>query len=230
MNTDFRTAAAPKACSLEEEYANGLKGIIFDCDGVLFDSKEANTAFYNHIRNAVGLPKLSEAEAAYSHMVSTDEALVRIIPPRLLEAAKEARNQTRYSDKFMPLMLPLPRMTAFLDYALEKGMRLALCTNRSDSVHKVLEHFELSRFFFPVMTVSQVPPKPDPEGLLRILETWGVQTCDVAYVGDSFVDEQAARRAGVPFWSFGNEELSARLHLSEFAEFFSLVEPLVDKA
>lgn len=230
MTESFRSvSSAARHCTLAEEYSGGLQGIIFDCDGVLFDSKEANTAFYNHIRQAVGIPSMTKREADYAHMLATSEVLERMIPPQLLDAAREALAQTRYSVSFMPMMMPAPKMVDFLEHVHEKGVRLALCTNRSDSVHRVLEHFGLSRFFSPVMTVSHAAPKPAPDGLLKILETWGTPSCDVAYVGDSMVDEQAARRAGVPFWSFGNQELNARLHLSSFDELFPLLSPLLDR-
>ena len=230
MTVSFsRPLSAVHHCTLAEEYSGGLQGIIFDCDGVLFDSKEANSAFYNHIREAVGLPPMTEKEASMAHMLATNEVLEQLIPLHLQEAAQAALKQTRYSENFMPMMLPAPQMVDFLEHMLEKGVRLALCTNRSDSVHRVLEHFDLSHFFSPVMTVSHVAPKPAPEGLLRILDAWGIRNCDVAYVGDSMVDEQAARRAGIPFWSFGNQNLSARLHLSGFAELFTFLQPLLDR-
>jgi phosphoglycolate phosphatase-like HAD superfamily hydrolase len=119
-------------------------------------------------------------------------------------------------------------MCTVLEHLQSWGLRLALCTNRTDSVHRVLEHFELTRFFSPVMTVSRAAPKPDPGGLLCILDEWKMKAGDVAYIGDSPVDEQAARRARIPFWSFGNQELYAELYLSGFEELFSLLSPLLD--
>jgi phosphoglycolate phosphatase-like HAD superfamily hydrolase len=214
-------------CTRQQTFL-GLKGLIFDCDGVLFDSKEANTAFYNHIRRLVGLPPMTREEENYAHMASTEEALARTIPPHLLDAAIRARRAVRYSAHFMPMMVPVPQMCIVLEHLQSWGLRLALCTNRTDSVCRVLEHFELTRFFSPVMTVSRAAPKPDPEGLLRILDEWEMKADDVAYVGDSLVDEQAARRARIPFWSFGNQELHAALYLSGFEELFSLVSPLLD--
>ncbi|HEX9949261.1 MAG TPA: HAD hydrolase-like protein, partial [Thermodesulfobacteriota bacterium] len=44
---------------------NTIKVIIFDCDGVLFDSKEANIAFYNQILSQFNLPPLTIAEVEY---------------------------------------------------------------------------------------------------------------------------------------------------------------------
>lgn len=214
MNTAAHTAAPVPGAR--------LAGIIFDCDGVLFDSKGANSAYYNHIRAAVALPPMSEEEASYAHMVSTDEALERMIPENLLEQAIAARNATRFRDLFMSLMEPSPHMTDFLRAMQARKMPMALCTNRSDSVHHVLAHFGLQDFFSPVMTISHAKPKPDPEGLFKILSAWGAEPGAVAFLGDSLVDCRAAAAAGVPFWCFGTTAIPAALHVNSFAELGAL--------
>lgn len=209
---------------LHLENASGdLQGIVFDCDGVLFDSKEANTAYYNHIRFAVHLPPMTEEEANYSHMLSTDEAIERMIPDELLEEAKLVRNRVKYRDSFMGMMQPAPNVFTCLRELKEAGLRLALCTNRSDSVHEVLRHFEMGHFFSPVMTITNVHPKPSPEGLLEVTRLWGVSAGSIAFIGDSLVDQQAAAAAGVQFWSYANHELSAEMHITDFKELAEIV-------
>lgn len=209
---------APSLINIDPGAATDIRGIIFDCDGVLFDSKEANTAYYNHIRLAVHLPPIDEEQAAYSHMVSADEAIEHIIPPELMEEAIAARNQARYRDTFMSMMQPAPHVYTFLNAMKEQGMPLALCTNRSDSVHYVLEHFGMDSFFSPVVTITHARPKPDPHGLMEIVRKWGTTPDSVIFLGDSLVDQQAAVGAGVPFWSFNSPELAAQVHITDFKE------------
>ncbi len=225
-DNDFIAPFAPP-CTLEQEYSHGLAGLVFDCDGVLFDSKEANTAYYNHIRAAIGLPPMNRAEAAYAHMVSTTEALERMIPEELHKAAFAARDSLRYRDHFMSLMRPAPAVFDCLAALHGKGLRLALCTNRSDSVHDVLTHFGMDRFFSPVVTISRAKPKPYPDGLLQIAEEWRAPACDIAFVGDSLVDQQASAAAGVPFWSFANPDLHARLHVDSFSQLGEMLLPVL---
>ena len=38
-------------------FANGLAGVIFDCDGVIVDSRESNNAFYNRVLEYFNLPR-----------------------------------------------------------------------------------------------------------------------------------------------------------------------------
>ncbi len=202
----------------ENKPFKGLDGFVLDCDGVLFDSKEANTAYFNHIRFAVKLPPMTAEEAAYSHMASTDEALERMIPQELQAEARRAKLSTKYRDIFMDMMRPSPYMYSFLREMKKAGLRLALCTNRSDSVHHVLNHFDIGHYFSPVMTISQVQPKPSPQGLLEIVKAWDATPESIIFLGDSLVDQQAAVAASVPFWSFDNPRLAAEVHVSDFKQ------------
>lgn len=198
-------------------------GIVLDCDGVLFDSKAANTAYYNHIRLAVQLPPMTEEEAAHSHMVSTEQALESMIPDELKEEAARVREETRYRDSFMTMMQPSPHMLEFLRNTEKAGLRLALCTNRSDSVREVLAHFGIGQFFSPIVTITHVQPKPSPEGLLEVVKAWDASPSSIVFLGDSLVDQQAATAAGVPFWSYDNPRLAAEIHVSGFKELDEIV-------
>jgi phosphoglycolate phosphatase-like HAD superfamily hydrolase len=83
----------------------------------------------------------------------------------------------------------------------------------------VLERFDLTHFFHPVMTAAKVAlPKPDPEGLRRIVEDWGFAHREMSYLGDSSVDQETTSRAGVPFWAYRNRDLRAQLHVDSFHE------------
>ena len=44
-----------------------LKAIVFDCDGVIFDSREANKAYYNAILKNIGLPPMNEEQLNFAH-------------------------------------------------------------------------------------------------------------------------------------------------------------------
>lgn len=65
------------------------------------------------------------------------------------------------------------------------------------------------------MTSGKVShPKPNPEGVHSILETLEPHPHEVAYIGDSIVDEQTARAAGVAFWAYKNSRLAAHHHVT----------------
>jgi phosphoglycolate phosphatase-like HAD superfamily hydrolase len=195
-----------------------IRGVVFDCDGVLFDSRDVNRHYYNHILNALGLASMSREDEEYAFMHTVDMAMARIIPADLMPKAAQVQGHMTYDD-FIDRMVPEPGLFELL-HTLEKlGVRMAVNTNRKNSMEKVLERFDLTRFFHPVMTAAKVArPKPDPEGLRRIVEAWGLPAQEMSYLGDSSVDQETTNRAGVPFWAYRNPDLRAQLHVDSFHE------------
>lgn len=212
----------------DKEPAGGLKGLVFDVDGVMFDSRNSNIEYYNLIRRAVHLPPISPEEETFCHMASVDEALERIIPPEYRETALNACRQINYNERILPLLTIEPGLLEALHWLQQWNVRLAIFTNRTNSVAGLLRYFGLESFFSPVMTAGTGPPKPHPAGLLSIMETWRVAPSQIAFLGDSWVDEQAAKGAGVPFWAFRNEELNAVLHVPDFFKMIAWLTPLVE--
>lgn len=219
----------PDKCRPEEEFPKGLKGLVFDIDGVLFDSRNSNIEYYNIIRRAVQLPPLSDEEADYCHQASVKESMERIIPPPYRDAAEQACKQINYMDQLLPMLALEPGLLETLHWLQSWNVRLGIFTNRSTSVVELLRYFGLEEFFDPIKTAANSPPKPHPEGLLSILDAWDLPSCHIAFLGDSSVDEKAAKSAGVPFWAFRNDCLNARLHFSDFFSMITLISPLVER-
>ncbi|PKN41717.1 MAG: HAD family hydrolase [Deltaproteobacteria bacterium HGW-Deltaproteobacteria-18] len=195
-----------------------IRGVVFDCDGVLFDSRDVNRHYYNHIRAALGLAPMSREDEEYSFMHTVDMAMARIIPEELLPDAARVQGRMTYDD-FIDRMVPEPGLLELLVVLEKMGVRMAVNTNRKNSMEMVLERFDLTHFFHPVMTAAKVAlPKPDPEGLRRIVETWGLPACEMSYLGDSSVDQETTDRAEVPFWAYRNRDLRAQLHVDSFHE------------
>lgn len=76
---------------------------------------------------------------------------------------------------------------------------LALFTGRTrEELQHTLDRFGVEQFFPTIITANDVArPKPDPDGLLRILN--GAEPNLAVYLGDNIDDALAARGAGVPF-------------------------------
>lgn len=215
-------------CDPEKDFAGGLKGLVFDVDGVMFDSRTSNIEYYNLIRRSVQLPPLSAEDEDFCHVASVDEALERIIPPEYRDVALQACRQINYAERILPMLSLEPGLLETLHWLQQWNVRLAIFTNRSNSVEKLLRYFGLESFFTPVMTAANGPPKPHPAGLLSIIEEWGVSPHQIAFLGDSWVDERAAKSAGVPFWAFRNEALDACLHIPDFFKMIAWLTPLVE--
>lgn len=201
---------------LNSVYPGGIKGIIFDCDGVLFDSRESNVVFFNKVLNELNLPPLNKSDEEYVHMASAGESFARFIPEPLQPQIQDAAKRVDYQRTILPLLTPNEGLYDFLEFLNAYGIMMAIATNRSNSVVPLLDMFKLARYFKPVMTIDRAAPKPSPEPLLKILANWRVRPGDVAFIGDTEADSGAAAGAGTPFWAFGNPRLPADLHVNDF--------------
>ncbi len=205
-----------------------LRGLVFDIDGVILDSRSSNMEYYNLIREALHLPRLTAEEEDYCQMASVGQALTRIIPPERQEEAERACKSINYRERILPLLTVEPGLMELLHWLKQHELRLGIFTNRSTAVEELLRHFGLESFFNPIMTAGNCQPKPYPDGLLRILDDWDLKPGEIAFLGDSRVDGQAAKSAGVPFWAYRNPALKAQLHLDGFPAMITLITPLVE--
>jgi len=200
----------------------GVKGLIFDCDGVLMDSRESNITYYNLLRSRLGLPLMSKADEDFVHMATFEKSLERAIPAALLPQLRHAAANISYTRDIMPLLAPAAGLRSCLDSLVSKGIELGICTNRSGSMFTILERFSMDKYFSQVITVLQAPPKPSPDGLLAILKAWNAHSSDVVFIGDSSLDQQAAANAGMRFWAFANPQIRAERHISCFDDLSQL--------
>lgn len=203
--------------------SGALRGLIFDCDGVLLDSRGSNISYYNLYRARLGLPPMTPDQEDYIHMHAVRESLLHITPPELLHRIEEVRAQLDYSE-VLPSLVMEPGLVELLEFLRGRGVRLAVNTNRTTTMHMVLDHFGLQDFFEPVVTAGDVQnPKPHPESLLKILDIWGLPRQELAFLGDSRVDEGTAHAADVPFWAYKNGQLRAECHVDGFAGLLSVL-------
>jgi len=194
----------------------GIKGIIFDCDGVLFDSRDVNKQYYNLIREGLGMAPMNRSEEEYVHMHTADKSVAHIVPPARMQEAARVRSSLSYRS-LMPLMRPEEGLVPCLEMLRSRNLRMGVNTNRKDTMELVLELFDLEMFFFPVITAAKVvTPKPHPEGVHTILRAWRMRRDEVVYIGDSLLDQLTCQGAGVRFWAFKNENLTAEMHIPDF--------------
>jgi len=90
---------------------------------------------------------------------------------------------------------------------------------------RVISEHGLEGYFDLVVCASDVDhPKPHPDPLIKIIEHFGVVPGDSLYVGDSELDEIAAKAAGVPFVAYKNRSLSADFHIQSLMEIAEILE------
>ncbi len=195
-----------------------IEGIIFDCDGVLFESRNANLAYYNRILGKFAYEPVTEEQnerAHLCHTASSPDVLAVLMQAGDLQPALDFAATLDYRE-FIPHMQPEPHLAHVLEQ-LAHSYPLAIATNRGASVEPILRHFGLESFFTTVVTSRDVDrPKPAPDMLLLASERLGPAPEKCLFIGDSELDQQAAAGAKVRFAGYGGlvaGEISLGSHL-----------------
>ncbi len=179
--------------------------VIFDADGVLFDSDQSNVAYYNAIFSRVGEPPMTvEEERACVYLAATGVFESRARRDRaVVQRMQEIAASLDYTP-FLELLRPPLELRPFLT-ELKRRYRLALATNRSVTVPSMIEFLNLAGVFDAVAcTLDKVRPKPAPDILTLCLERAGTTADQAIYVGDSNIDHVAAAAAGTHFIGIGD--------------------------
>jgi HAD superfamily hydrolase (TIGR01549 family) len=160
-------------------------------------------------------------------MHTVGEAMVHLFPDaELREKAHAVRAEMDYRP-FVALMAMEPGLIPFLEF-IKSRCRTAISTNRTYTIQYVLEYHRLKPYFDLVVSSSDVEfPKPHPQSLKKIMDHFGVDPENCLYVGDSEVDLETARRAGVPMVLYKNPQLDGPIpvdHVESFSELQTLIQ------
>ncbi len=187
-----------------------IRCVIYDCDGVLFDSLDANGRLYNDLCAAMGRPAVKPEEMKYLHSHTALESVHHLFQTdrKAEERALEVLKQLDLRNYVVYLKME-PHLMETLQVLKERGVFRAMNTNRTTSVPALMERFNLRPHFDMVVSALDVKhSKPHPESVEKILRTLGVNKEEVLFVGDSDVDKETAESSGVAFVAYKNEEIA----------------------
>ncbi|WP_316347005.1 HAD family hydrolase [Desulfuromonas acetoxidans] len=194
--------------------------VVFDCDGVMVDSRQANLAYYNVILRHFGEPEVDTGQKERAHLChtgSSPQVFAGLLGEERLQEALSVASQVDY-DQFIPQLKVEPGLREVLAVLAEK-FPLAIATNRGSSMPRILEHFDLSGYFSEVVTHQDVArPKPFPDMLLEVARRLNVAVRHMTFIGDSELDLAAAQRAGCHFIAYqweGGQRMDHHLQLPQ---------------
>ena len=201
--------------------------MIYDCDGVLFDSLEANTKLYNDLCARVGRGPLREEELRYVHTHTVFEALHFIFGQKD-EMEKKALELLRLKQidlrEYVVYLKMEPHLLQTLEKLKEKGILRVINTNRTTSMKYIMEKYDLWQYFEMVVTALDVKnPKPNPESIEKIIQELNLNKEEAVFVGDSDVDQQTAESSGVRFIAYKNREIANDLFIDDHFDLLKIV-------
>ena len=176
--------------------------IIFDFDGVIIDSGRDIASAVQHVLKLFDQPILSREEIIgyIGHGVEylirkcfkscDDDTIKQVIPVYRKHYLENAVVETRLYE----------HVEETLEYIKKSGEdnKIALVTNKpEDLTYKILEVLGVKQYFDMVVGPESVRKmKPDPEGILLVLEQFKIPPQQAIMVGDSHVDVEAGKNAG----------------------------------
>lgn len=171
-----------------------IEGVLFDWDGTLLDSYQADSAAYLAMFREMGIPwGLEELAKNYSPNWYRVYRAAQLPRARWDDADRAWRKQ--YANHSPQLIAGVRRVLA----RVSRRHRLGLVTSGDrDRVARQLREFRLTRLFAARVCSGDTPQKkPHPAPLRLALQQMRLRPSACVYVGDSPEDLEMARRAGV---------------------------------
>lgn len=191
-NSPLVTASAP-SCKL----------VVFDLDGTLIDSKKDLVVSVNATRRHYQMEDL-EPHTVESYVGNGAPVLIRRAMGEGFPE-EELPNALDYFIRFyrqhaLDNTVLYPGARSVVAALAAAGVKQAVLTNKPVRIsNDIVAGLGLGDAFFRVYGGNSFPTKkPDPEGLLRLMEEAGAGAAETLMVGDSTVDIQTARNAGCP--------------------------------
>ena len=189
---------------------------IFDLDGTLLNTLDDLASAVNFALRSYGMPEHTRDDIRRFVGNGVRLLMIRAVPageqnPQFEEVFNTFRQY--YMQHSLDTTRPYDGIQEVLLTLRQRGCRLAVVSNKFDAATK-----ELCKHFFPhsiEVAVGEheaegIRKKPAPDTVIEALSQLGVSADNAVYVGDSDVDLQTARNAGLPcisvLWGFRDKD------------------------
>lgn len=214
-----------------------IKGIIFDCDGVLTDTEPKFTkGMLDHLQ-ALGIKADSEDLNQLCGMTmrqSCEEVMRRYniqgINIEVFIEEQQMFDQQYFQDE---MMTPMKGLLEFIHYCVQRGMKLGIASSSPYSyVTHLLTLFKIKDFFSIIVTKEHVEKgKPAPDIYLKAIEKMQIPKEELFVVEDSYHGIASAIAAELKVIGFKGSEVHqdtslATFEVSSYQELMHLMESL----
>lgn len=189
-------------------------GCIFDLDGTLANTLQSIAGFGNAALMAFGMPPIATED--YKQMVGNgaDKLIERMVAKAGVESripvdltAVRKQYDLLYESEPMKLVTTYPGLVQLLQTLRAKGIHVGVVSNKPDNMTRYI----VKELYGDLVedAQGQLPggvKKPDPTAVLAMAERFGLTPNDILYIGDSGVDMETGRNAGMDtcgvLWGF----------------------------
>lgn len=183
--------------------AMSYKVFIFDFDYTLGDSTDGIVLSANYALQKIGYEPLDKEIIRKTIGMSLEDTYIYLTNDRNEEQIKQF--STLFREKADCVMVDhstiYPEAVRILSLLKERGYQSAIVTTkyryRIENIFKKYGFVDLVDVIVGSDDVSK--PKPDPEGLLKVVERLDSPKTELLYIGDNIIDAQTAQKAGIDF-------------------------------
>jgi HAD superfamily hydrolase (TIGR01549 family) len=203
------------------------KVLLWDFDGVIMDSNPVRTYGFekvlkNYPPNQVGelityhkqnggLPRYDKFRYFFAKIrgEQPDEKEIAALSTRFSEIMLK---------KLFDRSLLIPDTVSFIKANYTKFKMHIVSGSDQTELRKICDHLGLSNYFISI-TGS---PTLKPELTRQVLEAYNYNNKEVAFIGDSINDHDAAAKNGIDFCGYNNKELlsQSKLYIEKFSQYY----------
>ena len=177
-----------------------ITNIIFDLDGTLVDSKRDIAGAQLWVLHQLGVDSYRPDDLYPLIGKPLTETFTKLLPSDLHHRIADAAEmyKTYYPPRALETTALFPGVKETLEALRSKGFRLATATTKlTPGTHRVLAHFGIDTFFDQIQGSDDIPFKPDPSIINKILQDQSWDRSTTLMVGDTDNDIHAGKRAGI---------------------------------
>lgn len=176
--------------------------VVFDLDGTLLNTLQDLQSAVNHTMSVLHCPPRTLDEVRLFAGNGIRKLVERSLPADKRDAASADRAFSvfcaYYAAHTADKTLPYPGVREMIGRLRAGGLRLAVVSNKAEfAVRTLCDRFFPAAFSAVVGARENVPKKPDPTGVRAALAELSVTPSQALYVGDSDVDAETAKNAGM---------------------------------
>lgn len=216
------------------------KAAIFDLDGTVADTIASIAVACNKTLEDCGYAPILTEQYKYFAGDGADTLVERILlaagDSGLVHFKKAYESYQAFFEKDCTYQVSVfPGMREALDRMKRDKIKLAVLTNKPhERAVQVLDYLFGEHYFDRVLGAGAgYPKKPDPAGALMIAEEFGAKPGECLYVGDTNVDMQTGRNAGMftvgVLWGFRSKEELEQNHAQALVQRPKELTELIEK-
>ncbi|MBI4163592.1 MAG: HAD-IA family hydrolase [Candidatus Aenigmarchaeota archaeon] len=181
-----------------------IKLILFDIDGTLIDSAEANWRFLNTLNKKYGGRQLVFEDYKKDFYAYPMRTVIKLCCPKIAESVLD--EACKYGVSIYPEFHKLIKVNKNAVELLNKlygNYKLGIVTSRIGT--RIIDELGIRKFFQHIITFNDYKrPKPDPEPLLIAFERFNIKPENTVYIGDNQKDVDCSKSAGCKSIVFGD--------------------------